>query len=242
MVLLLGLPFYVFSYIMAGSGSLNVLLVGLMFVPTIAALIASFITKVKISFGKPSFKYIAVGIAFPFSVWVVYWLASVIGLIAHTGSASFGILFAIFGAALLAVGEEIGWRGYLLPNLRKNNNFFKANLILAIVWLVYHVPVILTGAYNNDLLPLYQQLIFFTLNIFAFSFIVGIIWEYSRDVEMSTFAHGSWNTLLEGALPAMFITTSPWLLGEFGFLPFVALSITLIIAIIIYRIRPPKTT
>jgi membrane protease YdiL (CAAX protease family) len=51
------------------------------------------------------------------------------------------------------VGEEVGWRGYLLPLLRKKLNPFMATLILTGMWAFWHVPMFFyrTGYLDTDL-------------------------------------------------------------------------------------------
>lgn len=54
---------------------------------------------------------------------------------------------AVLGATINAVfgfGEEAGWRGYLL-NALKDKGFFKASLIIGVIWGVWHLPVIIQG-------------------------------------------------------------------------------------------------
>jgi membrane protease YdiL (CAAX protease family) len=46
--------------------------------------------------------------------------------------------------AFFALGEELGWRGYLLKALR-NNKFLPVSLITGIVWGLWHFPLILMG-------------------------------------------------------------------------------------------------
>jgi len=45
---------------------------------------------------------------------------------------------------LSALGEEIGWRGYLLKTL-KNKKFLTVSLIIGIIWGLWHFPLILLG-------------------------------------------------------------------------------------------------
>ena len=46
--------------------------------------------------------------------------------------------------AIAAFGEETGWRGFLLKNLR-DMRFFKAALIIGFIWGIWHAPLILMG-------------------------------------------------------------------------------------------------
>lgn len=48
-------------------------------------------------------------------------------------------LFVAFGG----IGEELGWRGFLVPELYKHYNFTKTSLISGVIWAVYHWPLII---------------------------------------------------------------------------------------------------
>jgi len=49
---------------------------------------------------------------------------------------------ALLGGPL---GEEIGWRGFLLPSLLKRNGPIAASLILGLIWGLWHLPIDLYG-------------------------------------------------------------------------------------------------
>lgn len=41
----------------------------------------------------------------------------------------------------IANGEELGWRGYALPQLMKRQRALSASLTLGVIWFVFHVPI-----------------------------------------------------------------------------------------------------
>jgi membrane protease YdiL (CAAX protease family) len=48
-----------------------------------------------------------------------------------------------------ALGEELGWRGLLVPELAKVTGFGGTVAISAGVWALYHYPLILFGDYHS---------------------------------------------------------------------------------------------
>ena len=51
--------------------------------------------------------------------------------------------FMIFPGS--ALGEELGWRGFVLPRLQGRHGALKASLIIGILWGPWHLPLWLTG-------------------------------------------------------------------------------------------------
>lgn len=103
-------------------------------------------------------------------VWIVGWgkvpnpefisrAAKSVALHISPGIASF-LLIALtatlgmldFGGAL---GEEIGWRGFLVPALYQltRNNFTATVLINGVIWAAWHAPIIFLSSYNNPGVP-----------------------------------------------------------------------------------------
>jgi uncharacterized protein len=77
----------------------------------------------------------------------------------------------IVGGALglpLTIGEEYGWRGYLLPRLLPLGEV-AATLMVAVLWAVWHIPILLIGLnYPNQ--PLWAVLPVFTVMIVLTAF------------------------------------------------------------------------
>lgn len=54
----------------------------------------------------------------------------------------------ITGSLSSALGEEIGWRGFLVPELAQRHSFTAVALISGLVWALWHAPILLFGDYN----------------------------------------------------------------------------------------------
>jgi len=96
------------------------------------------------------------------------------------------ILFVLF---FLVIGEEIGWRGFLLNGLLRRHSPLFATLIVAIVWAFWHSPL-----YFIPGMPSYGQPFWaFALWVVPVSFLLTWLWLGTRSVWLATFMHGSSN-------------------------------------------------
>src|SRR5258708_15188708 len=62
------------------------------------------------------------------------------------------LLVGTFGLAkslASSLGEEIGWRGFLVPQLFKSVGFTGTALISGVVWSCWHYPLLIWGHYNG---------------------------------------------------------------------------------------------
>lgn len=116
------------------------------------------------------------------------------------------------------LGEEIGWRGLLVPELSKFMSFTGVALVSGFIWSVWHWPLIIKGLYGNDVTPLYYQLFFFTLFIVA----SGVIMTYLRlktgSVWTGVIYHMSSNIFIQKIFTPITVanTESSWYIDEFG--------------------------
>lgn len=202
-----------------------------MFVPAVSALLARLITGVKITFGRPSIRTLGLALVPPLVVAGVYGLASLFGWLDVTPEVSEPLNFvanlvaSVLLSCVLAFGEELGWRGYLLPQLRMRHGYLRANTLVVVIWFVYHLPVMLIpGYYSNPGIPLWASLVLFAVAVTGFSFYVGAVWEVHHDLWAPVLAHGWWNYLIQTVWPMFFAASSPWLMGEFGILPAIAMT------------------
>jgi membrane protease YdiL (CAAX protease family) len=109
------------------------------------------------------------------------------------------ITIAPFINVLFALGEELGWRGFLLPHLMPLGQW-KAILISGVIWGVWHAPVILQG--HNY--PGYPILGVFMMIVFCVLLGTIIAWMYlnTKSPWVAALAHGSVNAV--AGLPVLF--------------------------------------
>jgi membrane protease YdiL (CAAX protease family) len=65
----------------------------------------------------------------------------------------FGVLF-LFAFMIFpgsAVGEELGWRGFVLPRMQVRHSALKASLLIGILWGPWHLPLWLTASEGHPI-------------------------------------------------------------------------------------------
>jgi CAAX protease family protein len=191
-----------------------------MFAPAAAAVIARILTRQHFQIGRPTVLTLLLALV-PTLVMTLLYVAATVSLLQFTSltESPLSWLIAVANAAALAFGEEAGWRGYLLPNLRRMTGYRAANALVAVIWFAYHVPIILlTSSYGNAEIPVWANLLLFAILVCGISFYIGAVWERGHNVWAPTLLHGVWNHTIQATLATAFIAGSPWLMGEFGLL------------------------
>src|SRR5215217_784721 len=131
----------------------------------------------------------------------------------------------------LSLGEELGWRGYLLPQLLSVGRT-RALVLVGLIWAAWHMPLIfLTPLYHAGgnrliVLPL------FVGTIVAGSFFVGYLRIWTGSVWPASIAHSSHNVAW-GTIAAFTVTSNPvvvneYLVGDNGILILVGTAIAAI--------------
>ena len=84
------------------------------------------------------------------------------------------MLAAIVISTPVQAGEEIGWRGYALPQLAKRIGFGGASIVVGVFWALWHIPqFFIPGADTRG-----QSLPLFVIQVTAYS--VVLAWLYVR--------------------------------------------------------------
>lgn len=123
----------------------------------------------------------------------------------------------LIGASIGALGEEIGWRGLLVPELAKVTSFTKTALLSSIIWAVWHYPLIFFAGYNGGTSGWYSALCFTVLVLG-----VGMVFTWMRlksgNVWTAMFLHASHNLYIQGIFGPLTKDTNvtKYVAGEFG--------------------------
>ncbi|MDR0295532.1 MAG: CPBP family intramembrane metalloprotease [Prevotellaceae bacterium] len=94
--------------------------------------------------------------------------------------------------ALFAFGEELGWRGYLLREL-KNKKFLHASLIIGLVWGLWHFPLILLG-HNYPQHPVAGVGMMMVMCVLTSPVMIYIVIK-SKSVITAAIFHGTFNAI-----------------------------------------------
>ena len=156
-----------------------------------------------------------------------------------------GVVLALFvvltaslgmvGKLSRALGEEIGWRGFLVPELAKVTSFPMVALISGLMWAAYHYPVLLFGDYNAGG-PAWFGLLCFTVMVVADSFILAWLTLRSRSLWPAAISHASHNLFIQSIFTPLTRDTGPtkYIIDEFG----VGLVVTVAIgAVVAWRLQ-----
>lgn len=135
------------------------------------------------------------------------------------------------------LGEELGWRGYLLPKLREIFPDRKALVITGVIWGLWHLPVIVMGHNYGTGYAGYPWLGILMMTVFCVS--LGIIEGYAT-IKLGSAIPAAMihSTVNAGAgLPVLFAKSGynallgPSITGLIGGIPFIVVAIILFIKI-----------
>jgi membrane protease YdiL (CAAX protease family) len=259
-VFALSTPFYIANIVANsnGDGQLSALgdlaILGLMWMPAVAALVTTLIYQRNVrglGWSPGKVKYLALGYLLPIVyAGIAYGIVWVAGLGAYDGSAAVekgGLAFflanaltlGVLQAALLALGEEIGWRGLLVPQMARITTFNRMALITGLIWGLWHVPLLLFGDYNAGT-PWWYALLCFTVLIVGMNFAFAWLRLASGSIWPAVLMQASHNLIIQGVFDELTANTgnTAFFTGEFGLM--LAL-LGIIVAIVFARLPLPSS-
>jgi uncharacterized protein len=126
-------------------------------------------------------------------------------------------VFGLIGSLASALGEEIGWRGFLVPELARNFSFTTTAVISGVIWSLWHYPLLIWGDYNAGT-PTWYGMTCFTVMVIALSFIFAWMRLKSGSLWTGAMLHASHNLFVQGIFTPLTRNAgkTAWYIDEFG--------------------------
>jgi membrane protease YdiL (CAAX protease family) len=136
--------------------------------------------------------------------------------------------FGVLTGLIAATGEEIGWRGLLVPELAKLMRFRSLALLSGAIWASWHMPMMLMAGYQGQGTPLLFSLVCFFTMITALGAIMAWMTLRTRSFWPAALLHATHNLFVQTVFDRAtdMKPATAWLTGEFG----LGLVVTLAIA------------
>jgi uncharacterized protein len=148
----------------------------------------------------------------------------------------------LFMGTLSALLEEVAWRGFLVPKMKKLTSFSNTAIITGLIWAIWHYPLIIYSDVRAGSTPLQFSLVCFTIFAVGFSFAAAWLRLKSGSIWPAALLHGSHNVFMLHVFNALTTDSgNPWLLlGEYGAM---TAAVGLLLAIVFWsmRSRLPET-
>jgi len=148
-------------------------------------------------------------------------------------------LIAPFINIITAIGEEVGWRGFLYPELGKSFGKVGTWLIGGTIWGVFHFPALIFGGYEYGFDYLGAPvlgLIVFTICCITLGILEEIVYDRTKCIWYAALMHGSFNAIATCPLLFMnandpdinkYMVLGPYPNGLIAMIPFVIFAVIL---------------
>jgi membrane protease YdiL (CAAX protease family) len=149
------------------------------------------------------------------------------------------VTVGVLGSCLAALGEEIGWRGFLVPVLASRFGLTGAALMSGVIWTCWHVPLIVFADYHGGG-PAWFSVTCFAVLVMAVAFLFAWMRMVSGSVWPCVMLHAVHNTVVQAVFTPLTADTghTGWFIDEFGVaLPLTAIAATLLVV----RVFPVHT-
>ncbi len=109
----------------------------------------------------------------------------------------------------LAVFEEVGWRGWLLPRLLPHMSPPRAVMLTSAIWAAWHVPLQLSGVQHIDGISPVMLAVTMPFGVLATGLVIGWLWLRTESIWIVSIAHGALNNWGQYALKYMQFVEAP---------------------------------
>ena len=116
--------------------------------------------------------------------------ASVPGVV----GAAITVVITVATQGVAALGEELGWRGFLVPQLARLTSFTQVSLISGLVWVAWHGP--LAGLHYNFDAGRWTAFLLFACQLIGLAFVLAWLRLKSGSIWPAVVLHASHNSFL----------------------------------------------
>jgi membrane protease YdiL (CAAX protease family) len=102
----------------------------------------------------------------------------------------------MIGGVSTGLGEELGWRGFLTPEMTRAYGFTRGTLFTGVIWTSWHLPILLFADYNAGT-PWWFAMPCFAVMVMGLSFPFAWLRLRSGSVWPAAILHGSHNVLIQ---------------------------------------------
>ncbi len=147
----------------------------------------------------------------------------------------FTATFTVIRDFATVIGEEIGWRGLLVPELSKKYSFPATAMITGFIWAIWHYPIILFADYHGAA-PAWFYVPLLTVMLPFLTFVWTWMRLKSGSIWPCVVLHASHNTFIQQFFDPLTVYRSKtgYIAGEFGA---ALLVISILMALYFWRRR-----
>lgn len=205
-------------------GESQLLVVALMWVPTVASIVARALCReglddLGLRLGaRAATRWLPIAWLGPVAVgaiaYGIAWASGLaryampeelpLGLVIEGGDAlrfaanlGLALTFGALANTIGTLGEELGFRSYLLPRLI-DAGLPRPVLLSGLIWALWHAPLILSGQYAAGPLP-WLAVLLFCVSATAMAYALATLRLASGSVWPAVLLHSSWNAVIMGA-------------------------------------------
>ena len=160
----------------------------------------------------------------------------------HTAPLRF-LTVGLATSVAFALGEELGWRGFLVPKLAERLSFTRTAIVSGIIWASWHMPLIIFADYNGGTPTLYS-IACFAVMVVGISFPLAWLRLKSGSVWPAALLHATHNLFIQGFFDTVTVDTgvTKYLLSEFGAVLAITAAITGFLFLRLDRSQPVLET
>lgn len=242
------LPFYLLLNLSGGTGQgMRLYVAGLMWCPALAAFLAC--RAAGVSFGSLGWAWPRARLAWAALLLPLLYGLAIYGVAWSTGLGAFSpdayagyaakslgladwpawarivLMLALQASAGLvlscatALGEEIGWRGFLAPRLLAHHGFIGGSVAVGLLWATWHAPVLFWMNFAGET-PRPFAMVCFAVSLVGLSVVYSWFRLRSDSLWPAVLLHASHNVWITPVFSMMTVDTgaTAYAIDEFGYL------------------------